>query len=93
MTDTVTDNAARQRFEMQVEGCTAFVAYRRSAGVIMLDHAEVPPELEGRGIGGRLVRATLDAVRAEGGKVVPRCSFVAAFMRRHAAEYGDMLQR
>lgn len=92
MTDTVTDNAARHRFEMEVEGWTAFVAYRRGAGVIMLDHAEVPRQLEGRGIGGRLVRATLDAVRAEGSKVVPRCSFVAAFMRRHADEYGDMLQ-
>lgn len=93
MPDAVVDNPDRQRFEMEVEGRTAFVAYRRSAGVVSLLHAEVPPELEGRGIGGRLVRATLEAVRAEGGKVVPRCSFVAAWMRRHAAEYGDMIAR
>jgi predicted GNAT family acetyltransferase len=84
------DNTARGRFEMEVEGRTAFVTYRRGDGVITLNHAEVPPELEGRGIGGRLVRATLDRVRAEGLKVVPRCSFVAAFIRRNAA-YQDML--
>lgn len=87
---TVTDNAAAHRFEMAIEGQTAFVTYRRGEGIIYLNHAEVPPELEGRGIGGKLVRATLDAVRAEGLKVVPRCSFVAAFIRRNAA-YQDLL--
>jgi len=58
--------------------------------VISLDHAEVPSALEGRGLGSKLVRATLDQVRSEGLKVVPRCSFVAAFIRRHA-EYADLL--
>ena len=89
MTEIV-DNAARQRFEMTVEGRTAFVSYRRSPGVVTLTHAEVPMELEGRGIGSTLARATLDAIRAEGSKVVPRCSFIAAFVRRHP-EYQDLL--
>lgn len=88
----VTDNQAAARFEMQVAGRTAFVTYRRGDGVIYLNHAEVPPELEGKGLGGKLVRATLDAVRAEGLKVVPRCSFVAAFIRGNAA-YQDMLAK
>lgn len=87
---TVTDNQSASRFEMQIRDLTAFVTYRRGDGIIYLNHAEVPPELEGQGIGGRLVRATLDAVRAEGLKVVPRCSFVAAFIRRNEA-YQDML--
>lgn len=91
--DTVTDNAERRRFEMQVEGRTAFVAYRRAPGLVYLDHAEVPADLEGRGLGGRLVRATLATVRNEGAKVVPRCSFVAAYVRRHAAEWGDIVHK
>ena len=93
MADTVVDNKEHRRFEMEIEGRIAFVAYRLNDGVVMLDHAEVPPELEGRGIGGRLVKATLEAVRAQGAKVVPRCSFVAAYVRRHSAEYGDLLAR
>lgn len=86
----VTDNPAQSRFEMPVEGKIAFVAYRRGDGVIFLNHAEVPMELEGRGIGSELARATLDHVRAEGLKVVPRCGFIAAFIRRHP-EYQDLV--
>ncbi len=87
----VIDNKSANRFEMAVEGLTAFVAYRRNGdGSIALNHAEVPSELEGRGVGSILVRTTLDAVRAEGLKVVPRCSFVAAFIRRNPA-YADMV--
>lgn len=88
---TVIDNPDRQRFEMQVEGQIAFVSYRRAPGVVTLTHAEVPSALEGRGVGGQLVAATLDALRAEGVKVIPRCSFVAAYLRRHAAQYADMV--
>jgi len=87
---SVIDNVSDNRFEMAVDGQTAFLTYRRNGGVIVLNHAEVPRALEGRGVGSDLVRATLDAVRAEGLKVVPRCSFVAAFIRRHP-EYADLL--
>lgn len=87
---SLTDNISANRFEMPVDGHIAFVTYRRNDGVISLDHAEVPRALEGRGLGSKLVRATLDQVRSEGLKVIPRCSFVAAFIRRHA-EYADML--
>lgn len=86
----ITDNTGQNRFEMPVEGHTAFVTYRRSPQSIALLHAEVPRELEGRGIGSRLAKATLDQVRAEGLKVVPRCSFIAAFIQRHP-EYQDLL--
>lgn len=88
----VTDNTEKSRYEMPVQGRIAFVLYRRQGDVILLNHAEVPPELEGRGVGSELARATLDHVRGEGLKVVPRCSFIAAFIRRNA-EYQDLLAR
>ena len=46
-------------------------------------HAEVPAHLNGRGLGAKLVRATLDTLDAQGAKVVPRCSFIRAWMARH----------
>ena len=90
MSQDVTDNVARSRYEYPAEGRIAFIDYRRSPGVVALTHAEVPPELEGRGIGSRMVRAVLDAIRANGEKVIPQCSFVASFIRRHP-EYQDLV--
>ena len=81
----ITDNKAKNRFEMHVEGRIAFIVYRRQPASIVLLHAEVPPELEGRGIGSRLVKATLESIRAEGLTVVPRCPFIAAFIHKNPA--------
>lgn len=89
MTD-LTDNASRNRFEMQTDGETSFVTYRRENGRLFLLHAEVPRALEGRGVGSKLVRAVLDHARSEGVSVVPVCSFVAATIRRHP-EYQDLV--
>ncbi|MDR3385973.1 MAG: GNAT family N-acetyltransferase [Rudaea sp.] len=86
----VRDNAAQERYEMQLDGGVAFVTYRRSPDAIVLLHAEVPRELEGRGLGSTLVRSVLEAVRANGEKIVPRCSFIAAYLRRHP-EFADLL--
>ena len=54
------------RFELEIEGHTALVTYRKSPDAITLVHTEVPPELGGKGVGSKLARATLDAVRAQG---------------------------
>src|SRR5215218_7863377 len=86
----VEDNPAASRFEMRSGDSTAFVEYRRAAERIVLVHTEVPEALSGQGVGSTLVGGTLDAVRAEGLKVVPRCEFVAAYMERHP-EHRDLL--
>jgi hypothetical protein len=87
---SVVDNTSRERFEYKVEGRTAFINYRRAGNVLSLTHAEVPPELGGRGIGSSMVRGALDLVRERGEKVVPACSFVDAFIRRNP-DYADLL--
>ena len=39
--------------------------------------------MSGQGVGSKLVAGVLDKIRSEGAKVVARCEFVAAFMKRH----------
>jgi predicted GNAT family acetyltransferase len=90
MTDHFRDNEARERFELDVEGSTAFVAYRKSPGAITLVHTEVPPELGGKGIGSKLARAVLDAVRAQKRKLTVECEFIQGYMAKHP-EYSDLL--
>ena len=53
-------------------------------------HTEVPPALEGRGIGSALVRGMLEAIRARGLKVVVKCPFVATYMGKHP-EFNDLI--
>lgn len=86
----VRDNPDRQRFEMPIEDDLAFVSYRRISGVVDMLHAEVPARFGGRGYGAVLVQGALDLVRAEGSRVIPTCSFVAAFIQRHR-DYQDLL--
>lgn len=90
MTYEVQDNATDGQFEVRTDGGTAFIAYHREGDAISLDHTEVPPALEGRGIGSALVKGTLDLARKRGDKILPRCSFVAAYIERHP-EYRDLI--
>ena len=83
------DVPAHHRYEVEVDGVTAYVLYRRKPGVITLVHTEVPKALAGRGVGSRLAKHVLDAARAEGLKVVPVCPFIAAWMKKHP-EYDDL---
>ena len=79
----VRHNAAASRFEATVEGHLAIADYTLADGRMIFTHTFVPPELRGRGIAEKLVRAGLDFVRAEAHRVVPQCSYVAVFIRRH----------
>ncbi len=89
-TNSVTHNEARSRFELDLGGAIAFIDYYRIGDVRVLTHTEVPQGLRGRGIGLRLVAGTLELIRSQQGQVVPQCSFVALFMRRHP-EYAKLL--
>ena len=88
--DRVRDNAARQRFELEVDGATALAHYSLKPGVITFTHTEVPPALGGRGIGSQLARGALDAARGRGLKVVAECPFIAGYIAKHP-EYADLL--
>ena len=84
------NNEAENRFEIDLDGKLAVSAYQRRGDKIIFTHTEVPPELEGQGIGNALATAALDYARSEGLKVVPRCPFISAFIRRHK-EYQSLV--
>lgn len=79
----------RQRFAVDVDGHEAFVEYERDGDVLVIIHTVVPPEIGGRGIAGQLVKTALQHARDTGLKVLPRCSYADAYMRRHP-EYEDL---
>lgn len=91
MTDTVVNNTAKHRYELEVEGHLAATYYKLADGVITFVHTEVPPELGGKGVGSRLVKGALDQVRAAGLKVVAQCVFVKGWIEKHP-DYANLLK-
>jgi hypothetical protein len=86
-------NEQASQYETTVDGITAYAAYElEDPERIVFTHTIVPEELSGRGIANQLVKHGLDEARSRGLTVVPQCSFVAAFIKRHP-EYEDLLPK
>ncbi len=93
MADTVAvlDNQDARRFEVTVDGDIAELTYRLRGGRLILIHTEVPQSLEGRGIGGKLVVASLDRARKDGLTIVPLCPFARSWLERHPDAASDIV--
>ena len=90
MSTPVTDNAAAHRFELVEAGQTAFADYSRQDGQLVIPHVEAPVALRGTGAAGRLMEGVVAHARAEGVKIVPLCSYAAAWLARHR-EHADLV--
>jgi len=84
MTDLkIGNNALASRFELPLSGGLAVLDYRIEGDTVFLLYVEVPAAEQGHGIAGKLSHAALEFARDNGLNVVPRCPFIAAYMRRH----------
>ncbi len=88
--ERVKDHRSEQEFTLAVGEQRAVAAYQLEGDTIVFTHTVVPPEIEGRGVGTRLIRGALDIVRDRGLKVVPQCPFVRAYIEKHP-ETRDLL--
>lgn len=90
---SVSDVPERARYEARVgeDGpLAAVLTYERSGEHITLQHTQVREEYEGQGIGSRLVADVFADLRERGLRVIPRCPFVVAWLKRHPEEH-DLL--
>jgi predicted GNAT family acetyltransferase len=93
MADELVNDAAHHRYELRHDGEVAGVVEYRFAGEgrIVMTHTEVDERFEGHGIGSMLAKGALDDARAHGWQVVPRCPFIAEYIRRHP-DYADLVR-
>jgi predicted GNAT family acetyltransferase len=87
---SVRDNTAQSRFELDVDGATAFANYRLTPQAVIITHTETPRALRGRGVATELVAGALQIIRGDGRKVVAGCSFVANYLHEHP-EFADLV--
>ena len=90
MQATILRNEAAQRFETTVDGALCALDYRLQDGVLAIDHVGVPDAVGGRGVAGLLTKHALDAARRERWRVIPNCSYAAAYIQRHP-EHTDLV--
>jgi hypothetical protein len=86
------DAGEKKRFELVVDGHTAYMEYMLSKQhIIYLTHTEVPVQLEGRGIGSAMASKVLDHIGESGLKLAPLCPFLAAYLKRHPERAKELL--
>lgn len=82
---------ANRQYEISVDGVRAgLAAYIDSGAQRIFHHTEISNEFGGRGLGTKLIAAALADTRAAGKRIVPTCSFVAAYVDKHD-EYRDLV--
>ena len=87
----VRDNPEELRYEALRDGeLVGLIRYRVEPGALVLVHTEVAEEVEGTGVGSRLVRRAIEDIRARGLELVPVCPFVLGYLRRHP-EHADLV--
>lgn len=77
------DNKECNRYEYKIGELYPHIEYRIKENDIYLIHTEIPESLQRKGIGTRLVEDVLKEVEAKGYKLIPLCSFVAGYIKRH----------
>ena len=91
MTTSVTEQPARHRYEISVDGALAgFTTFTVDGDVAIMSHTKIDRAYEGRGLATSLIGSALDDLRERDLTVVPRCPFVRAFIDEHP-EYQDLL--
>ena len=90
MDTSIHHDPAAHRFSTRADGIDCVLDYSLAASVMTITHTEVPAAVGGRSIAGALVKSALDEARAKGWRVVPACSYAAAWIERHPA-YADLL--
>lgn len=68
----------------------AFLSYELlrtpTPGILDLQHTFTPEAMRGKGVAGRLVGAAFAHARANNLKVVPSCTYIPVWLRRHPGE-------
>jgi uncharacterized protein len=79
----IVDDPTHHRLVLELDGSTAELVYQRRRDQLVIVHTEVPEELGGHGIGGRLVRAAVELAAASCLTIEPWCPFARKWLRDH----------
>ena len=79
----VTHNPGNHAFEAWIDGRLSKLDYIRDAKNFVITHVGVYPEHRGQGVAAKIVEAALGYARENSLRVIPMCSYAAAYIRRN----------
>lgn len=85
----VTHNKDENRFEVVIGGFLSKLDYMQNGDSFVITHVGVHPEHRGQGVAGKITQAALEYAKASGYRVVPMCTYAAAYIRRNP-QYAEL---
>ena len=79
----ITHNEADHTFDVWIDGYRSKLDYIQDGKNFVITHVGVYPELRGQGIAGKIVEAGLQYAKQNSLRVIPMCSYAAAYIRRN----------
>jgi predicted GNAT family acetyltransferase len=79
-------------FVIKIDDAFSYVSYNLNEDVMELYTTYTAPQLRGRGLAERVVRAALEFAKENNLKVIPSCSYVKVFLERNP-EYKFLTER
>jgi predicted GNAT family acetyltransferase len=80
---SVQHDTANHCFFLIIDDHRCVLDYTLQDHRMTITHTGVPVALGGRGLAAQLTKFALDHARAQHWKVIPRCSYAAAYIQRH----------
>jgi predicted GNAT family acetyltransferase len=88
----ITHNPGEKRFETYIDGKLSKLDYIQDGKNFVITHVGVDPALRGQGVAGKIVEAGLEYARENSFRVIPMCSYAAAYIRKHP-EYAELTRQ
>ena len=79
----ITHNLANQVFEVWIDGHLSKLDYIQDGKNFVITHVGVYPEHRGQGVAAKIVDVALQHAKENALRVIPMCSYAAAYMRRN----------
>jgi len=76
-------NPAENRFEVWIDGLLSKLDYIEDETSIVMTHVGVHPQHRGGGVAGKITQVALEYAKEKNLRVMPMCSYVAAYIRRN----------
>src|SRR3972149_5968057 len=88
----ITRNEAENRFETWIDDQLSKLDYLRDGNTIVMTHVGVHPDHRGQGVAARLTQLVCASARGKSLRLIPMCSYVAAYIRRNPV-YSDLTKQ